>query len=724
MVNFNAMKKPLVVSSLVLFSISSYAQVVLNCQQESLLFPKQVLSTSHDTLDVLADHSQISGKDHYSLSGNVSLNSSEYYLAADRVDIQKSNKTSTANGQVKFQDAEIMLTGERAIIKKQNGDTHTTLEQVNFHYPDSRINGQAQQIVSSGGVQVFDAANYSLCPIGNSDWRMNADKITLNTNTNRGQAEDVSIEFLGVPIFYSPFHSWVLEGRGSGFLAPSFSSYNESVAGEDNSYQVRIPYYFNIAADRDFLLTLNQLSSRGSVVEGKYRQLIEPNQYWDQGRFELEAHYLAEDDITSAKRWLAKADVDLSLNAKTQLSLNTHRVSDTNYFKEIVHDNTSISRLSSQIKLAHIDREQNLNISLFSEDEQLVNGGSAEYTRAPEFFISKGFSGLENRHLDLSLVSTQFKHDTATDTGVRTHVQAVLGQSINTHAYQLNPKLILSNTDYALDNQADQSKSMARFALEGKWFLERELSLSGKNLVQTLTPRFAYHYSDEKDLGVYYDSELKSDSYANLFSGEKYTGLDRVAKANDIVWGLESEFIDVDSGDTYLSLKMAQALYGDNGADRDYSDIAAGMDFRLGDLVINTELQYDPQSKQVDKTDSALTYRLGKRKFVTLAHHDDGSQESAEAYVVYPLSDKVHVFAGVNRSLTDAITNKQTGGIAYESCCWALRLAHFKEHISGADYDHVTNFELVLKGLASTSPSLRRKLEAEIPNYLADLDNY
>ena len=51
-----------------------------------------------------------------------------------------------------------------------------------------------------------------------------------------------------------------------------------------------------------------------------------------------------------------------------------------------------------------------------------------------------------------------------------------------------------------------------------------------------------------------------------------------------------------------------------------------------------------------------------------------------------------------------------------------MRLAHFKKHISGNDYDYVTDFELVLKGLASTSPGLSRRLEENIPNYLANLD--
>jgi Organic solvent tolerance protein OstA len=98
---------------------SSSKGVVLNCGKSSLLFPKQTLSTDTESLDVLADHSEISKKDNYLLTGNVSLNSSQYYLAADTINIQKSSKTSMASGNVKFQDDELMFTGDKATVKNK-----------------------------------------------------------------------------------------------------------------------------------------------------------------------------------------------------------------------------------------------------------------------------------------------------------------------------------------------------------------------------------------------------------------------------------------------------------------------------------------------------------------------------------------------------------------------------------------------------------------------------
>jgi len=296
--------------------------------------------------------------------------------------------------------------------------------------------------------------------------------------------------------------------------------------------------------------------------------------------------------------------------------------------------------------------------------------------------------------------------------------------------------LNLSTTDYALDNSTDQDRSIYSLGIDSKLFLEREVSLLGTDLIQTLTPRLAYNYTPKKSQGAIpiFDSADKNDSYEGLFSAQKFTGIDRISNANDFTLGLESEFIDEETGGTYASLNIAQTFYGDGqvvssiaetdyDTRRKYSNIAASIDFAFDNLTFNNALQYDPETNKIDKRDSAITYQLNPRKFLTIAHHDDNGTKSAELYGAYPINTQVHIFAGINRSITDSITNKETTGIAYESCCWAVRLAHFKKHISGNDYDYVTDFELVLKGLTTTSPGLSKRLEEDIPNYLANLDD-
>lgn len=725
-----------VISTNVLLSgIVSAQGVSLSCQKNNLLFPKQVLSADTTSLDITADKSEVSAKDNYILTGNAELSSSQYYLAADVINLNKSNKNSNASGNVRFQDNELMLTADKVAVQKKNGITHSSAEQVRYQYPNTKIRGRAQKISNDGTEQTYQNATYSVCPEGSNDWQIKADNISLNTNTNRGVAKNVTLEVLGMSVFYWPYYEWILKGRESGFLSPSFSTYDEDANNEGSSYQVRIPYYFNIAPESDLLLTLNQLSSRGSVIEAVYRQLIAQSDYWQGGRFEIEGHYLNEDDITDDKRWLVDSTLGLSVNDKIDIALKLNRVSDVNYFEDIALRDTSKSSLRSEIDVSYRDNEDDLTLSLFAESEQLVNNGTATYTRAPELFISKGIKGLGGRSTELSLVSTNFRHADSTQiTGVRTHAQANFKRVISTDAYSIVPSVELSHTNYSLDGTQDRDRTIGTLNIDSKLFLERETSLFNTNLVQTLTPRLAYRYTPKFTQNALpnFDSTEKNNTYESLFSGQEFTGLDRISNANDFTLGLESEFIDADTGDTYLSLKVAQAFFLDdqrldiNGVlvdQRKYSDIAATVDFELGDFTFNNALQFNPETGNLSEQDSAITYNASPRKFLTLAYHDDNGIESVEAYGAYPVTQNIHIFGGVNRSINDSLTNKETAGIAYESCCWALRLAHFKKHISGSNFDRTTSIELVFKGLVSTSPDLARRLEASIPNYLANLND-
>ena len=86
---------------------------------------------------------------------------------------------------------------------------------------------------------------------------------------------------------------------------------------------VRVPYYFNIAPDRDLILAMTYMSSRGFIYEGKYRQLIAPKKSPEEDEhslFEIETKYLFDDKITNLNRWLIDTSIELDISDKTHLS--------------------------------------------------------------------------------------------------------------------------------------------------------------------------------------------------------------------------------------------------------------------------------------------------------------------------------------------------------------------------------------------------------------------
>ena len=49
------------------------------------------------------------------------------------------------------------------------------------------------------------------------------------------------------------------------------------------------------------------------------------------------------------------------------------------------------------------------------------------------------------------------------------------------------------------------------------------------------------------------------------------------------------------------------------------------------------------------------------------------SNRNRKLYGAYPLTDSIHFFGGLEKTISTGITNAETTGIAYESCCWAFR---------------------------------------------------
>jgi LPS-assembly protein len=100
-----------------------------------------------------------------------------------------------------------------------------------------------------------------------------------------------------------------------------------------------------------------------------------------------------------------------------------------------------------------------------------------------------------------------------------------------------------------------------------------------------------------------------------------------------------------------------------------------------------------------------------------------GVTETEKLYGAYPITDSIHFFGGLDKTISTGITNSETTGLAYESCCWSFRVAHFKEDkgLGDGGFNYSTGMELVLTGLGSTSTPLKGRIENRIPGYTAKL---
>jgi len=754
------MKKYLIFLVLILSHFSIHAEGVklsclpinpacVNCPEYQTLFPIEEFSTNNGSLNIEAGQSELlEGK--YLLNGNVEVNSEKLYLAADDVEVSTIDNSLLATGNVRFQDEAYLITGD-LLSATRDKDENLIATATNANYQDfgaglGGANGYTESISKTSTSVLLKNSTYSLCPVNQNDWLIDADKIELNLVKNRGTADNAIVKFYGVPIFYLPKYSWVLSGRGSGFLTPGYNSYTEPGQLND-SFSLRVPYYFNLAPDRDLLVALNYMSSRSFIYEGKYRQLIAPkisknhkNSIWS-----IEAKYLPKDKITSLKRWLVNFSNEMDINKNTHLSAQYFRVSDSEFFKEIARTNMDVKTLKSHIKLSYNDAQNNLSATLLTEDEQLVNTGVPEYTRALEGSILKTLNADTIMPIQASLVSTKFAHDTKNKTaGVRTHGNLGISRQLNIKYPKITPKASVSITNYSLKNNPNINRTIFGSGLDIDFTFNNLSNMFGYEANHRITPLISYNYRAKKVQGnipIFDTTDKYADiiTFADLTSGERYSGLDRITNANDITLSLESSYSDINAlskDKDLLNMRIAQSFYTDDEVvsatsssnyetRKSYSDIAASIDIALGNYIITNSAQFNPDTSKIVRKENSLTYLSNSRKFITLSLSkigaDGGVKETEKLFGAYPLTESIHFFGGLDKNTSTGVTNSETTGIAYESCCWAFRVAHFKEDNTSGGYNYSTGMELVLTGLGSTSSPLKKKIEGKVPGYLAKL---
>ena len=756
------MKKHLIFIILILSHFSTNAEginlnctpsqpICDNCSEYQTLFPIEKFSENTGALDIEADESEIF-EEKYLLSGNVEVNSESLFLSANNVEVSSTDSSILATGNVKFQDESYLITSNYLSASREDENLIATA--TNANYQDYSVglggaNGYTEIIKKTPTSVLLTNSTYSLCPVNQNDWQIDADEIELNLEKNRGYADNATIKFYGVPILYTPKHSWVLAGRGSGFLTPDYSTYNEPDSRynepeqDDGAYSLRVPYYFNLAPDRDLLVALTYMSSRRFIYEGKYRRLITPKISADHedSVYSIEAKYLPEDKITGLKRWLVNFSEELDLSDKIHLSAQYHRVSDAKYFEEIARTNTDVKTLKSSLKYSYEDKDNNLSLAVLTEDEQIVNAGTPVYTRALEGSFSKTLNADQKMPIQIDLVSTRFAHDTATkESGTRTHGNVRISRELNILYPKVTPRASAAITNYSLKNNPNINRTILGSGLDVDFTVNNKTNLFGYRVNHQITPLISYNYRAKKVQGniPLFDSTDKYDdiiSFSDLTSGERYTGLDRITNANDVTLSLESTYREVgalEDDKDLLSMKIAQTYYTDDEVVSDtantnyetrksYSDIAASIDMSINKFTLSSMAQFNPDQSKIVKKENTITYSPSSRQFVSLSFIDEGTKETEKFYGAYPISDSIHVFGGIDKVTSTGVTNAETSGIAYESCCWAFRIAHFKEDNSSGGYNYSTGMELVLTGLGSTSSPLNGKIEGKIPGYIANL---
>ncbi|MGE0081445.1 MAG: LPS-assembly protein LptD [Thiohalomonadaceae bacterium] len=676
---------------------------------------------------ITADQAEAQGERGRELSvfrGNVVAERDGRRIAADQLEYDTAADVVNAHGAVQVHAEGIRLEGARARLDLANDAGE--LEDASYFIPEAHAYGEARRIGFEGTEQAeLRDATYTTCPPGREDWAMHARLIELDRASNTGEAYDVTLRLGGVPALYLPYINFPLEGRKTGLLAPSYAS------SERNGLDLSVPWYWNIAPNRDATLTPRVITERGAMLMTEYRHLTATSSS------AVTVDYLPNDDLFGDDRSQYTVRHRQRLAPRWDLALNYNEVSDDQYLDDI--DNTLASASAT-----HLERRLDLTYGAPSwrflgriQDFQPLVAGSEPYQLRPQL-VASGAGAMSALRYDFRTEYSQFVHDTRDPTGARFDLYPALSAPMEGDWWFLTPRLSLRHTQYLLEDAGgdnERSRTLPLTSLDSGLFFERELSMFDHPLVQTLEPRLFYlhvPFEAQDDLPVF-DTTPMTFSFAQLFRENRYTGPDRVADANQVTAALSSRFLSQTTGRELARAGIAQTWFfedprvtlpGETAIDRGYSDIAGELAASpIPFLEISATTRWDPELNDAQETAARLRYSPDQLHVVDAAYRvrENGRVMNRDVLVVWPITRNWHALGRWYYDLVAERTLESVVGIEYESCCWTVRLVGRDRPVLTAEgdleSDRSIHFTFELKGLASLGQPLESVIEEGLVGY-------
>ncbi|WP_028115704.1 LPS assembly protein LptD [Ferrimonas senticii] len=715
---------------------------------EGIEAPQFSGNASDPEIRIRADRSEAYSGQTAVFEGNVKLIQGHRQISTDRATIDQQTETITAEGGLIYQDPDVTIVATD--LAADSGTEKAELSRADYWLNGKQVHGSAEQILlqENKDISLFDTS-FTTCSSDNPEWALRAKSVEIDSETEWGEIWHAKVEVFGTPIFYVPYMTVpITDKRKTGFLFPSFSS------GSKNGFDYIQPYYWNIAPNLDATLTTQVMTKRGTAVRGMGRYL----QPWGQGQLHLE--YLGNDKLAEADevndRYLVHFKHSGKLNKNWRLYADYTNISDDNYFTDITSDVQSASdnQISAKGQLAYF--ESNWNVTFTAHHIDVLGDLEQPYRIMPavdfNYFQHQLPYGL---HFDLNSELTRFEHpDSDQLSATRWHFEPTLSLPIVRPAGSLTSEVKLMQTFYQQDiptttdnnDYLGLDESVSRFIpqmrVHGQINFDRKFELGQQQFRQTLEPQFQYlfvPYEDQDNIALY-DTGRLQDDYLGLFRDRRYSGLDRIADANQLTVGVASRLFDAGQHEI-ASVALGQIFYFDDtqvtipvdGAESTTeqagtSAIAAEAQWQIDRFwYTHASLQFDSENGELNKSEVLLNYQMDDNRSLQLSHRyvanlgDDVNGVPVDINQVglrmtWPLAQDIYMFGNYYYDTNLSRSIESLAGIQYESCCWAIQVAYYNElqtDFTGETYDSIRvsnefdqgfRFNFMLKGLGSTGP--------------------
>ena len=691
--------------------------------------------------------------------GHVELRRGGLVLNADRLAYDMAQDLASARGHVRVEQDGAVYTGPELELRVQRFEGFFL--EPTFEFTTLGAGGRADRVDFLGGRRAAATnASYTSCPRDGPDepdWVLQARRISLDMDANEGVAEGAVLRFLGAPILALPTLSFPLtDARKSGWLPPALNIDNRS------GVELAVPYYWNIAPNRDATIMPRVMTRRGFGLDTEFRYL-EP-------RFEgsMLVQWLPNDRVADRSResllWRHEGDLGYAVRYGLDLS----RVSDDDWWKDFPDAGRGVTARLLPMRL-QAERPFDLpggraEVYARALRWQVLQASDSyidsPYERSPQVGARLGAQAggwhysLEAEFNRFTLPGDQ-EVSSGRNVGDRLHVLGSLSRPLREPGWWVVPRLSFNAASYfnnvtpttATDVPLEGRRLIPTFSVDSGLEFERDTSFFGRAVHQTLEPRVLYVKTPyrQQDQLPNYDSAAKDFNFVSIYSDNAFSGVDRVSDSHQLTAGVTTRMVDSASGAEALRLVLVQryllspqlvAPKTDGSPDGEpltqrFSDaLLVGSTSVVPKWVLEGAVQYSPESQRSVR--SVISARWSPGPFRTLGttyRLARGLSEQLELGWQWPVyrsapqaggggcSGSLYTVGHLNYSLKDRRSTDSVLCFEYDAGCWIGRIV--AERLSTGANEATTRLllQLELVGLSRLGSNPLKVLKENIPGY-------
>ncbi len=637
-------------------------------------------------------------------SGNVELSRGQQIVLADSVSYNLRTEVVSASGNVSLLDPDGHVVF--ANFAELTGDLREGfIRDVRILLSDRSRLAAATGIRVGGNRSILKSGVFSPCELCREDptraplWQIKAAEVEHDQEAKVIRYRDAWMEIFGIPIIYTPYfeHPDPTVERQSGFLAPIFG-------GSGNlgtTYQQ--PYFWAISKDRDFTFSPIFTTKQGVVGVGRYREVF-PN-----GAIDLRGSATISDrerDDGTIESDVFRGHIDstarFDINDSYRMGVDVQRTTDDTYLR--LYDFSSVSELTSRAfaegfngrnylainnylyqGLRSPDDDSTLPIILpLAEYNYMSDPGVAggKYTLDASLLALTRTTGRDSRRLSVALGWELPYTGPAGD--VYNLVARVQGDGYWVDGVDPNSDAV--NPTNATENGLT-GRIFPQLALQWRYPWVRHSGTMHQVVEPIAQVVLAPNGSNPGKIPNEDSQDFEFDD-TNLFSINRFTGVDRVSSGTRVDYGLKWTVTGDGGGSASAFVGQSYRLHEDavfeegSGVEDKLSDIVGRVEIKPTyalDLRYRFRIDKDDLAPRRSELDlrigpPALNLDLGYVFIDADAQADEfGGREELNWMLYSRLSKYWSAFGGVRMDLEARETREARIGLTYDDECFMIQ---------------------------------------------------